>query len=33
MLDAANFRRVANGGFGDPHNSHAWSMEWFQGRL
>jgi hypothetical protein len=33
MLDAPDFRRVASAGFGDPHNTHAWSMEWFQGRL
>jgi hypothetical protein len=33
MLDAKDFKKVAGGGFGDPHNSHAWSMEWFKGRL
>jgi hypothetical protein len=33
MLDVKDFTNVASGGFGDPHNSHAWSMEWFQGRL
>jgi len=33
MLDVKDFTKVANGGFGDPHNSHAWSMEWFKGRL
>ena len=33
MLEAKDFTRVASAGFGDPHNSHAWSMEWFQGRL
>lgn len=33
MLDAKDFKKVASAGFGDPHNSHAWSMEWFKGRL
>jgi hypothetical protein len=33
MLDGANFTRMASAGFGDPHNSHAWSMAWFQGCL
>jgi len=33
MLDAKDFTKVASVGFGDPHNSYAWSMEWFQGRL
>jgi hypothetical protein len=33
MLDAKDFTKVASAGFGDPHNSHAWSMEWFRGRL
>ncbi len=33
MLDATDFKKVAGGGFGDSHNSHAWSMEWFKGRL
>lgn len=33
MLDAKDFTQVASGGFGDPHNGLAWSMEWFKGRL
>jgi hypothetical protein len=33
MLDAKDFTKVATAAFGDPHNSHAWSMEWFQRRL
>jgi hypothetical protein len=33
MLEAKDFIKVASAGFGDPHNSHAWSMDWFQGRL
>ena len=33
MLDGKHFAKVASGGFGDPHNSYAWSMEWFKGRL
>jgi hypothetical protein len=33
MLDATDFTPVASGGFGDPHNGLAWSMEWFKGRL
>jgi hypothetical protein len=32
-LNVKDFTRVASAGFGDPHNSHAWSMEWFQRRL
>src|SRR2546427_252725 len=33
VLDATDFKKVASGGFGDSHNSFAWSMEWFKGRL
>jgi hypothetical protein len=33
MLDVKDFKKVATAGFGDPHNSYAWSMDWFQGRL
>jgi hypothetical protein len=33
MIEATDFVKVASGGFGDPHNSHAWSMEWFRGHL
>jgi hypothetical protein len=33
MLDVKHFAKVAGCGFGDPHNSYAWSMEWFKGRL
>ncbi len=27
------FSRIETGGFGDPHNTEAWSMQWFQGKL
>ena len=33
MLEAADFRRIAAGGFGDRHNSYAWSMAWYRGQL
>src|SRR5262245_42007450 len=33
MLDVKDFTKVASCGFGDPHNSYAWSMEWFKRRL
>ena len=33
MLDVKDFAKIASCGFGDPHNSYAWSMEWFKGRL
>ena len=29
----AGFERIATGGFGDPHNSYAHSMAWFQNSL
>jgi hypothetical protein len=29
----ATFERVSTGGFGDRHNSFAWSMGWFKGHL
>src|SRR5664280_2627969 len=29
----ANFTCIASGGFGDPHNSYAHSMAWFQDSL
>jgi hypothetical protein len=29
----ATFERIATGGFGDRHNSMAWSMGWFKGQL
>lgn len=32
-LTAGNFRRVAQGGFGDGCNSYAYSSVWFDGRL
>ena len=28
-----DFRLMASGGFGDRHNSFAWSMKWFKGKL
>ena len=33
MLESTDFRKVASGGFGDRHNSYAWSMAWFRDRL
>lgn len=33
MLDREHFVRIAANGFGDPHNSYAWSMAWFKGKL
>lgn len=33
MTNALDFTRIASGGFGDRHNTHAWAMEWFQGHL
>ena len=32
-LGRLDFRCIASGGFGDPHNSYAHSMAWFQGAL
>lgn len=32
-LARGNFRRIAVNGFGDPHNSYAHAMTWFQDRL
>jgi len=32
-LAPQNFRRIAEGGFGDGHNSYAHSMAWFEGKL
>lgn len=32
-LKAENFRRIAEGGFGDPHNSYPHSMGWFKNKL
>ena len=29
----ASFERIATGGFGDRHNSFAWSLGWFRGHL
>ena len=31
--EQAGFRQVATGGFGDQHNTHAWSMAWFNNKL
>src|SRR5580704_5911723 len=31
--ERSGFSRIATGGFGDPHNSYAHSMAWFQGSL
>ena len=27
------FKRIATGGFGNQHNTEAWSMQWFKGQL
>ncbi len=32
-LDIQEFSRSASGGFGDDHNTWAWSMKWFNGKL
>jgi len=31
--EQSGFERVATGGFGDQHNTWAWSMAWFQNKL
>ncbi|MDY6862247.1 MAG: hypothetical protein SV062_04570 [Thermodesulfobacteriota bacterium] len=32
-LSRENFKKISKNGFGDPANSYAWSMTWFQDRL
>ena len=32
-LSAGNFRKIAVNGFGDPHNSYAWSSAWFDDHI
>ena len=33
QLISGGFRKVATGGLGDSHNTWAWSMQWFKGKL
>lgn len=33
LLNRIEFRKIADDGFGDPGNTVAWSMAWFQGKV